>query len=94
LIPDITFLLDVSAKIGLKRSNDKLSGMKMDESKWESMGLQIHIDINQAFRDLARKNKDRMFFIDANQNPELMHVQVYEHLRNKGYIDKWLKLKS
>jgi len=94
LVPDITFLCDVSAKIGLKRSNDKLAGMNVDESKWEEMGLQTHIEINQAFRDLALKNQKRMFFIDANQNPELMHVQVYEYLRNKGYIDKWLKRKS
>jgi dTMP kinase len=94
LIPDLTFLCDVSAKIGLKRSNDKLAGMQMDESKWESMGLQTHIKINQGFRDLANKNPDRFRFVDANQNPELMHVQIYEYLRSEGYIDKWLKPKS
>lgn len=94
LHPDLTFLCDVSAKIGLKRSNAKLAGMNVDESKWEAEGLQTHIKINQAFRDLANANPDRFRFVDANQNPELMHVQIYEYLKNEGHIDKWLQRKS
>ncbi len=94
LIPDITFLCDVAAKIGLKRSNDKLTGMNMDEGKWEEMGLQTHIKINQGFRDLAIANQNRILFVDANLTPELMHIQIYEYLKSKGYIKEWLNQKS
>jgi len=55
LIPDILFLCDVNAEVGLERSRLRLDENNIDESRWENMDLSIHHKINQGFRDICSK---------------------------------------
>jgi len=71
--PDITFLCNVSATIGLKRSlkvnKDRVNGDGQDESKWELEGLNTHKKINLAFvnRMLSRsQDGDIIYYLDSN----------------------------
>jgi len=66
LIPDLTILLDVDAKVGLSRSLDRLEANDIDEGRWESMGLAVHERINQAFRNIAASEPNRFHVINSN----------------------------
>ena len=66
LIPDMTILFDVNAKTGLARSNSRLSGENIDESRWEEMGLEVHKKINFYYREIASMNYDRFRIINSN----------------------------
>lgn len=83
VVPSYTVLLDVTARVGLRRSNDKLAGMDMDESKWEDMGLDIHTRINREFRALARQNKDRFIVVDADSSKGFVTAELIDSLRRR-----------
>ena len=56
--PDITIILDIDAKTGLKRAG---SNKKAD--RMESKSLAFHKRVRNGFKDLARKNKNRIKLI-------------------------------
>jgi dTMP kinase len=69
--PDLTFICDVSAQIGLSRSMQVNLEEKNNESRWEDMGLPVHKTINQGFRDLVVEaadigEEDRFVILNCN----------------------------
>jgi dTMP kinase len=69
LKPDITFLLDLSPKIGLSRAwaqigNGSRSG---DETRFEKEALSFHEKIRAGYLELARLKPHRFRLIDASQ---------------------------
>jgi thymidylate kinase len=89
LIPDMTILCDVDAKIGLARSIDRLNANDIDESRWEHMGLAVHEKINAGFRRLADENSDRFVTINTN-NITLKEVTLMAY----RYINKLITIKG
>ena len=67
LVPDVTFLFDVDARTGLARSNGRLDEGKIDEGRWESMGLSVHERINACYRNLAMANGKRFHVLNSNE---------------------------
>jgi len=51
LMPDISYLCDVDAKIGLSRSRKRLEDNNIEESRWEEEGLKIHKKVNNLYLD-------------------------------------------
>ena len=64
--PDITFVLDIDPKAGLKRSLDRSN----QENRFESYNIDFHNNIRNAFLEIAKKNKDRCIVIDATLNKQ------------------------
>ena len=64
--PDITFVLDIDPKAGLKRSLDRSN----QENRFESYNIDFHNNIRSAFLEIAKKNKDRCIVIDATLNKQ------------------------
>ena len=64
--PDITFVLDIDPKAGLKRSLDRSN----QENRFESYNIDFHNNIRRAFLEIAKKNKDRCIVIDATLNKQ------------------------
>lgn len=62
LCPDITFVLNIDAEIGLVRSG--LVGD--DEQRFEELGLDYHNKINSYFRDLSKKYNNNYKNIDVS----------------------------
>ena len=60
--PDLTFILDIDPKIGLKRSLET-SNL---ENRFESYDIDFHNNIRNAFLDISKQNKDRCIVIDAS----------------------------
>lgn len=79
--PDLTFLFNVDAKLGLQRSNKKLIEQNLDESRWEDMGLEIHEKINAQYLKIA-ENENRFIIIDSNKNSvDKMTNIVYDYIK-------------
>tara|TARA_X000001036_G_C20465848_1_gene719407 strand:+ start:59 stop:688 length:630 start_codon:yes stop_codon:yes gene_type:complete len=64
--PDITFVLDIDPKVGLKRSLDRSD----KENRFESYNIDFHNNIRRAFLEIAKKNKDRCIVVDAALNEQ------------------------
>ena len=60
--PDLTFILDIDPKIGLKRSLER-SNL---ENRFESYDIDFHNKIRNAFLNISKQNKDRCIVIDAS----------------------------
>ena len=64
--PDVTFVLDIDPKVGLKRSLDRPN----QENRFESYNIDFHNKIRSAFLEIAKKNKNRCVVIDASLNEQ------------------------
>ena len=64
--PDVTFVLDIDPKVGLKRSLDRSN----QENRFESYNIDFHNKIRSAFLEIANKNKNRCVVIDASLNEQ------------------------
>ena len=90
LIPDITFLMNVDADIGLERSYRTLTKDNVDESRFENYGLIFHKKVNKAFLDLACANYNyppndhlsRIKIINANKTTTHCYEEIKNHLEN------------
>ncbi len=66
--PDITFILDLPVKEGLKRSVNHNENTDSTEDRFENMDLSFHEKLRAGFLEIAKKNKDRCYVIDAMQD--------------------------
>lgn len=83
LVPDTTFLCDVDPKIGLSRSIERLEENSIDESRWESMGLEVHTRINNGFKEIAKRSPERFVIIDSNNATiESMTEEIISYIEN------------
>ena len=73
--PDLTFVLDIDPKIGLKRSLER-SNL---ENRFESFDMSFHNNIRNAFLSIAEQNKDRCVVIDAS----LSEQEIYRIIVSK-----------
>ena len=64
VVPDLTFLMDMDAKVGLARAGNRLD----DETRFEDKGLHFHKQVREAFLKLAHVHEDRFVIIDATQS--------------------------
>ena len=61
VVPDLTFLLDMDAKVGLARAGNRDDG----ETRFEEKGLHFHQNVRDAFLQLAHTHKNRFVIVDA-----------------------------
>ncbi len=76
--PDITFVLDIDPKEGLKRSLDRSN----QENRFESYNIDFHNNIRSAFLEIAKKNKDRCVVIDASINEQEINNLIINVIDN------------
>jgi dTMP kinase len=77
--PDLTILLDVDPKIGLRRQ-DEAGG----NNRFEMEGLNFHEKVRQAYLDLAKEDTTgRWQVIDAAQTLEKVTEMVWEKVKKK-----------
>lgn len=78
-VPDITILLDVPVKIGLKRREDSGEMNRLDALK-----LSFHEKVRQAYLKLAKENKGRRWVIvDAQKSFDEVEQAVWETVAQK-----------
>jgi dTMP kinase len=62
LLPDLTFLLDVSPEIGLKRAAQKGEADRFEQEK-----LTFHKRVREKYLEIARDNPQRVFLIKTDE---------------------------
>ena len=75
LTPDLTFYLDLSPEIGFERTKNRRTGY----DRIESEALAFHKNIRRAFQQIAKKEPERLFQINA----ELSLEQVFHQAKKK-----------
>ena len=73
LVPTLTFILDVSADIGIKRAGSNLDRL-------ESEPLAFHERVRGEFLNLANIDPERYAVIDATQSIEDIAAQIQERV--------------
>ncbi|VEI13146.1 dTMP kinase [Trueperella bialowiezensis] len=73
LLPDVTFLLDVSAEVCAQRAHARTGG-KLD--RLERAGAEFHEAVRAQFRELAAAEPDRFYVLDAARSPEDLAGEV------------------
>ena len=76
--PDVTFVLDIDPKIGLKRSLDRSN----QENRFESYNIDFHNKIRSAFLEIAKKNKNRCVVVDASLNEQEINNLIINVIDN------------
>jgi len=77
IIPELTFLLDCPAEVGLSR----IEGRRRDESekdRFERKTLDFHTKIRYGYLALANKHKDRFTIIDSTLRKEHVARKIEE----------------
>jgi dTMP kinase len=81
--PQITFLIDLKPKIGIKRS---LSRSNL-EIKYENYELDFHKKIRKAFLEISKYNK-RVILINGNQEIEIIHRLIVDKINTMNLVQK------
>jgi len=79
LTPKLTFLFDIDPKIGLGRSKKRIN----NELRYESMSLNYHKRIRDAYLNIARKNKKRIKIIDASLDKDSISEIIWSFVQKE-----------
>ena len=77
-LPDLTFILDVPANIGLGRAANRRGDDAPD--RFESEDIAYHQALNAAFREIADKEPQRCVLIDASRPEDKIAAEVWRHV--------------
>ncbi|MDO5126700.1 MAG: dTMP kinase [Eubacteriales bacterium] len=83
IMPDITFHLDLPAKVGLARAKGRAA---LDRMELESTAF--HERVAQGYRDLAALDRNRIHTIDATASIEEIHARIVQ------LMDQYFKSKQ
>ena len=88
LWPDITFLLDLPAEVGLGRAlaRNGREGLTQSEGRFEAEALAFHQRIREGFHLRAKRWPERFRVLDAMQTPEAIVAQAMQYL--EPYLPK------
>lgn len=81
IVPDRTFLLDVSAELGLKRASLRLTEQQNDECRFEEMPLHFHQKIREGFLRIAQEDPVRYRIISGDKPQDVILGQVLEDIQ-------------
>ncbi|MDR1997412.1 MAG: dTMP kinase [Candidatus Margulisbacteria bacterium] len=82
LVPDLTFLLDIPANVGLKRAT------RQKTDKFEQESLDFHQKVRQKYLELAQ-NEPRFVLLDGAKPREVIFQEISAYLRvNCSIINK------
>ena len=82
LWPDITFLLDLPAEVGLGRAlaRNGREGLTQSEGRFEAEALAFHQRIREGFLLRASRWPERFCVLDAARTPDAVVAQALEYL--------------
>jgi dTMP kinase len=76
--PDLTFILDVPATVGLARATSRRGKAAAD--RFESEGVQFHEALRNAYRELAAKEPKRCIVVDGRAPREVVSERIWSVL--------------
>lgn len=73
--PDITFILDVPAAVGLARAASRRGRTAVD--RFEAETIEFHTKLREAYRELAEREPDRCVLIDAQTDVAIVADAIW-----------------
>ena len=70
LRPDLTLLLDLPVETGRERARER------QKSRYEEMSDELHLRVRAGFLEIARREPERVAFIDAGKDPDSVAAAV------------------
>lgn len=82
--PDITFVLDLPAKLGLERAWKQINnGSRSDkETRFENEKLSFHEKVREGYLSIAQSEPKRFFIVDAAAKPESVREAIISCLKD------------
>ena len=80
--PDLTLILDLPPKVGLKRAAERRQG-RGPADRFESEGLPFHQTLRQAFLDIAAAEPRRCVVVDAGGNEEAVAAAIWSAVESR-----------
>ena len=75
LMPDLTFLLDISPENGFARTRGRAeTAGKFD--RFEAEKIDFHHTVRRSFLEIAEKEPERVKVIDASRDPQSVHEDI------------------
>jgi dTMP kinase len=74
-MPDLTFIMDVPAEIGMERAAGRRREAAVD--RFEAESIDFHERLRRAFVALAKLDPDRCVVIDATQPRDLVEARIW-----------------
>ena len=81
--PDLTFVLDLPAEIGLARATERRAGAGTGADRFEGEDAAFHEALREAFLDIARQEPERCVVIDANREPDLVDADIWRVVQER-----------
>ena len=74
-VPDLTFILDVPAEVGLERASRRRGKSQAD--RFETETLEFHTRLREAYRQIAAGEPDRCVLIDSQRPKETVAEEIW-----------------
>jgi dTMP kinase len=81
LRPDLTFILDLPAQVGLERARARRAGESAD--RFEAESLTFHEELRQAFRLLVMSEGGRCVVIDATEPKQSVADRIWRTVNDR-----------
>lgn len=75
LIPDLTVFLDLDPTIGMSRVGEP--------DRLESLAIDFHVQVRNAFLEIAKNEPERFLIVDASQSPEEISEQIFAAAKSR-----------
>ena len=73
--PDLTLVLDLPVRLGLRRASERRASGAAD--RFEAEGLEFHKTLRNAFLSIAEGEPERVAVIDAARSPDAVEAAVW-----------------
>jgi len=80
-MPDLTFVLDVPASVGLARAQQRRGGGSAD--RYESEQLEFHEQLRRAYRAIAAEEPRRIVIIDGRPPRAVVASRIWETVEER-----------
>jgi dTMP kinase len=75
--PDLTFILDVPAELGLSRAAARRAAKAEGVDRFEAEDIAFHERLRQAFLAIGRKEPERCLLIDAREHADAVEERIW-----------------
>lgn len=82
-VPDLTFVLDLPAEIGLFRAKERRANKGEDVDRFEEEDLSFHQSLRRAFLSIAQADPNRCVVVNADQSPDEVEEAIWQVLRER-----------
>jgi dTMP kinase len=85
-MPDLTFVLDVPANVGLARATRRRAGGSVD--RFEGETLEFHEDLRRAYRALAQEEPRRIVLIDGRPPRDIVAERIWTAISERLHPER------